>query len=60
MALPTHRRTVALRDGARITLRQLTRDDQQRLAASFARLSEESRHRRFFGTKSELSETDLD
>lgn len=60
MTLRTHRRTVTLRDGARVTLRQLTRDDQQRLAASFARLSEESRYRRFFTTKSELSEADLD
>ena len=60
MTLPTHRRTVTLRDGARVTLRQLTRDDQQRLAASFARLSDESRYRRFFTTKSELSDADLD
>ena len=60
MTLPTRRQTVRLRDGARVTLRQLTRDDRQRLAASFARLSEESRYRRFFTTKSELSEADLD
>ncbi len=60
MTLPTQRRTVTLRDGARVTLRQLTRDDRQRLAASFSRLTEEPRYRRFFTTKNELSEADLD
>jgi len=60
MAPQPHRLTVTLRDGARITLRPLAGNDRPRVAASFARLSEESRYRRFFTTKNELSEADLD
>lgn len=60
MTPQTHRRTVTLRDGARVMLRPLADHDRHRLAASFARLSEESRYRRFFTTKSGLSEAELD
>jgi RimJ/RimL family protein N-acetyltransferase len=54
------RRTITLRDGARVTLRPIAPEDKPLLAASFDRLSEESRYRRFFTTKKELSEAELD
>ena len=54
------RRTITLRDGARATLRPIAPDDKELLAASFARLSEQSRYRRFMTTKSVLSEAELD
>jgi nucleotide-binding universal stress UspA family protein/RimJ/RimL family protein N-acetyltransferase len=53
------RRTITLRDGARATLRPIAPEDKPLLAAAFERLSEESRHRRFFATKNELSRAEL-
>lgn len=54
------RRTVVLRDGVRVTLRPIAADDRQRLLDSFARLSEESRYRRFLASKGGLFESELD
>jgi nucleotide-binding universal stress UspA family protein/RimJ/RimL family protein N-acetyltransferase len=54
------RRTITLRDGARATLRPIAPDDRALLTASFARLSGQSRYRRFLTTKNELSEAELD
>ena len=45
------RRTITLRDGAP--------EDKPLVAAAFERLSEDSRYRRFFATKNELSRADL-
>ena len=59
MLSPSRRRNVTLRDGARVTLRPITSADKPLIAATFERLSEESRYRRFFTTKSELSATEL-
>jgi RimJ/RimL family protein N-acetyltransferase len=53
------RRTVTLRDGSRVFLRRITHEDKPRIAASFERLGAESRYRRFFSTKSQLSEAEL-
>jgi nucleotide-binding universal stress UspA family protein/GNAT superfamily N-acetyltransferase len=53
------RRTITLRDGARATLRPIAPEDKPLVAAAFERLSEESRHRRFFATKNELSAAEL-
>jgi len=54
------RRTITLRDGARVTLRAMAPGDKPLLAASFERLSPESRYRRFFTTKTRLSGAELD
>jgi nucleotide-binding universal stress UspA family protein/RimJ/RimL family protein N-acetyltransferase len=54
------RRTITLRDGARVILRAIAPEDKPLLAASFERLSEESRYRRFFTTKNELTTAELD
>jgi nucleotide-binding universal stress UspA family protein/RimJ/RimL family protein N-acetyltransferase len=51
---------VTLRDGARVGLRPIAPEDKPLLAASFARLSEHSRYRRFFTAKPELSAAELD
>jgi len=51
---------VTLRDGARVGLRPIAPEDKPLLAASFARLSERSRYRRFFTGKPELSAAELD
>ncbi len=59
MLTPSRRRTIILRDGARATLRPIAPEDGPLLVAAFERLSEESRYRRFFTTKSELSATEL-
>jgi RimJ/RimL family protein N-acetyltransferase len=61
-AIPTAsgRRTITLRDGARVTLRPIAPDDAPLLAASFQRLSEESRYRRFFTIKHKLSAAELE
>jgi hypothetical protein len=61
-ATPTasRRRTITLRDGARVTLRSIAPDDAPLLAASFQRLSEESRYRRFFTIKHKLSAAELE
>ena len=42
MSTPSRRRTITLRDGARVTLRPIAPEDKPLLAASFDRLSEES------------------
>lgn len=60
MSTSSQRRTVRLRDGARATLRPIAREDKPLLAASFKRLGEESRYRRFFTITNELSSADLD
>jgi nucleotide-binding universal stress UspA family protein/GNAT superfamily N-acetyltransferase len=59
MSTPSWRKTVTLRDGARVSLRPIAPEDKPLLAASFERLSEESRYRRFLTTKNELSPADL-
>jgi nucleotide-binding universal stress UspA family protein/GNAT superfamily N-acetyltransferase len=60
MPTPSRRRTITLRDGARLTLRPLTPDDKPLLVASFERLSEQSRYRRFFTTVNVISPAQLD
>jgi GNAT superfamily N-acetyltransferase len=60
MSTSSSRRTVTLRDGARVTLRPIAPEDKPLIAASFERLSEESRYRRFFTSKKELSAAELD
>jgi len=52
--------TVRLRDGASIRIRPIAPDDRAELAAGFARLSPESRFRRFLSPVPRLSEQDLD
>jgi nucleotide-binding universal stress UspA family protein/GNAT superfamily N-acetyltransferase len=59
MSTPARRRTITLRDGARVTLRPIAPGDKPLLAAAFERLSENSRYRRFFTTKSSLSAAEL-
>jgi nucleotide-binding universal stress UspA family protein/GNAT superfamily N-acetyltransferase len=59
MSTPSRRRTITLRDGARVTLRPIAPEDKPLVAASFERMSEESRYRRFFTAKSELSAAEL-
>ena len=60
MSTSSWRRTVTLRDGARVTLRPIAPEDKPLIAASFERLGEESRYRRFFTSKKELSAAELD
>ncbi len=50
--------TYVLRDGRQITIREIRADDGERLRASHARLSPESRYRRFLAAKPELSTAD--
>jgi nucleotide-binding universal stress UspA family protein/RimJ/RimL family protein N-acetyltransferase len=52
--------TQALKDGTRVTVRPIRRDDRELLRTAFARLSPESRYRRFFTNVASLSERDLD
>ncbi len=52
--------STSLRDGSRITIRPIGPDDRQGLADGFARLSPETRYRRFFSPVPELRERDLD
>jgi RimJ/RimL family protein N-acetyltransferase len=47
-----------LNDGRQVTIRPIGSDDHERLRASHARLSPESRYRRFLATKPELSSAD--
>jgi nucleotide-binding universal stress UspA family protein/GNAT superfamily N-acetyltransferase len=49
-----------LRDGSQITIRPIGPDDRQGLADGFARLSPETRYRRFFGPVAQLRDRDLD
>jgi nucleotide-binding universal stress UspA family protein/RimJ/RimL family protein N-acetyltransferase len=60
MASPARGKTVTLRDGTRVRLRPIAPEDKPVLAASFDRLSEESRYRRFFMSKKKLSAAELD
>lgn len=60
MRSPARSKTVTLRDGARVRLRPIAPEDKPALAASFERLSAESRYRRFFTSKTELSAAELD
>lgn len=52
--------TTPLSDGSPITIRPIEPDDRQGLAEGFARLSPETRYRRFFSPVPELRERDLD
>src|SRR4051812_16863371 len=59
--MPSHDDCVReLRDGARVLVRPIAPDDRAALAAGFARLSPESRFRRFLSPKRQLTEHDLD
>jgi RimJ/RimL family protein N-acetyltransferase len=59
--MPSHDDCVhELRDGARVLVRPIAPDDRAALAAGFARLSPESRFRRFLSPKRQLTEHDLD
>lgn len=49
-----------LRDGTRVRLRLLRPDDKGRLRAGFERLSAESRYARFLGSKTALTDEELD
>ncbi len=60
MSTSSGRKTVTLRDGARVTLRPIALEDKPVLAASFDRLSDESRYRRFLAPKGRLSAAELD
>ncbi len=50
---------MTLRDGVRVRLRAITPADKELLAASFERLSEQSRYRRFLTAKSKLTRSEL-
>jgi GNAT superfamily N-acetyltransferase len=52
--------TVALRDGSRVRIRPIEPADREGLAEGFARLSPDSRYRRFLVPKPQLTEQDLD
>jgi RimJ/RimL family protein N-acetyltransferase len=50
--------TYVLKDGTAVEIRPIRTDDSERLRTSHARLSPESRYRRFLGAKPELSASD--
>ncbi|MGH8502397.1 MAG: GNAT family N-acetyltransferase [Gammaproteobacteria bacterium] len=54
-----YREDVTLAGGLRIRFRTVSPSDRQKLAEGFARLSAESRHRRFFSTKTALTDAEL-
>jgi ribosomal protein S18 acetylase RimI-like enzyme len=56
---PDLRETHTLNDGTRVVLRHIRPEDSAELARDFARLSPESRHRRFFGGVTQLSDAAL-
>ena len=56
MSTSSWRRTVTLRDGARVTLRPIAPEDKPLIAASFERLSEESRYRRFLTSSADATD----
>src|SRR6202521_2989987 len=60
MSLPSWRKTITPRDRGRGTVRPVAPQGKLLLAASFERLSEESRYRRFLTTKDALSAAELD
>lgn len=51
--------TIEIKDGTDLPVRPIRTDDKDRLARGFARLSPESRYRRFFSPLNRLSSTDL-
>ncbi len=57
-AYPETMGTHVLHDGRRVTIREIRADDGERLRASHARLSPESRYRRFLAAKPELTTAD--
>lgn len=56
---PDFRESHTLSDGTRVVLRHIRPDDAAELARDFARLSPESRYRRFFGGMTHLSDAAL-
>jgi ribosomal protein S18 acetylase RimI-like enzyme len=54
-----HSRTIELRHGPRLLVRPLRRGDADTVVALFARLGEQSRRRRFHGSKPRLDEREL-
>jgi RimJ/RimL family protein N-acetyltransferase len=56
----SHTTPVRLRDGARVLVRPLERDDAWAVEAVFARLSDRSRRLRFAGSKPRLSAQDVE
>jgi acetyltransferase len=56
---PTAAHLLCLRDGERLTARPIRADDKDALLAFFARLSPESRRRRFLAPKPSLTSRDL-
>lgn len=57
---PASGELVALRDGSRVLIRPVSPQDRALFVAGFARLSPESRYRRFLSAKGRLSEGELD
>jgi RimJ/RimL family protein N-acetyltransferase len=57
---PSEILTTTLRDGSRVLIRPVTPDDKPVLREAFARLSPETRYRRFMHPVKELSEKELD
>lgn len=57
---PTETLTTTLRDGSPVLIRRVTPDDKPVLREAFARLSPETRYRRFMRPVKELSEKELD
>jgi hypothetical protein len=55
MSASARQRMITLHDGARVALRPITPADKPHLAASFERLSDESRYRRFLTSTAKLS-----
>jgi RimJ/RimL family protein N-acetyltransferase len=51
--------TIRLRNGAKVSIRPLRREDGPRLQEAFERLSPESRYRRFLAAKPRLTDRDL-
>ena len=56
---PVQSVTVALRDGSKVVIRQVHREDAPLLAEGFARFSTESRRLRFLTEKARLTEAEL-
>lgn len=56
----SYRAEAILRDGASIAIRSLTADDRAHVQAVFRRMSPASVRHRFFASKRELTESDLD
>ena len=56
---PEYRETAEIKDGRQVLLRMVRPEDRERLSRGFERLSPQSRYRRFFTSKSALSEDEL-